>query len=115
MAKKNQEEIAKETALVLKEINNDNKQNQDSTADADANAADPSSQSSTCAVSNNNEDENDHHPYAFHVSGPRNVSSPSWREIIKSSWYLFCFLLYALLISFKLFNRTPNFLICLVV
>ncbi|WOG98380.1 hypothetical protein DCAR_0417721 [Daucus carota subsp. sativus] len=86
MAKKNQEEIAKETALVLKEINNDNKQNQDSTADADANAADPSSQSSTCAVSNNNEDENDHHPYAFHVSGPRNVSSPSWREIIKSSW-----------------------------
>ncbi|KAJ4980654.1 hypothetical protein NE237_031491 [Protea cynaroides] len=26
------------------------------------------------------------HPYAFHVSGPRNVSSPNWRELINSSW-----------------------------
>lgn len=26
------------------------------------------------------------HPYAFHVSGPRNVSSPNWRQIINSSW-----------------------------
>ncbi|CAO2814202.1 unnamed protein product [Amaranthus hypochondriacus] len=26
------------------------------------------------------------HPYAFHVSGPRNLSSPNWRDIISSSW-----------------------------
>lgn len=26
------------------------------------------------------------HPYAFHVSGPRNVSSPNWRELLNSSW-----------------------------
>ncbi|KAJ8534530.1 hypothetical protein K7X08_016258 [Anisodus acutangulus] len=26
------------------------------------------------------------HPYAFHVSGPRNVASPNWRDIINSSW-----------------------------
>ncbi|KAI3836201.1 hypothetical protein MKX03_028180, partial [Papaver bracteatum] len=26
------------------------------------------------------------HPYAFHVSGPRNLSTPSWRDIISSSW-----------------------------
>ncbi|CAO2812835.1 unnamed protein product [Amaranthus hypochondriacus] len=26
------------------------------------------------------------HPYAFHVSGPRNLSSPNWRDIINSSW-----------------------------
>lgn len=26
------------------------------------------------------------HPYAFHVSGPRNVASPNWKEIIISSW-----------------------------
>ncbi|RVW98613.1 hypothetical protein CK203_032140 [Vitis vinifera] len=24
------------------------------------------------------------HPYAFHVSGPRNVSSPNWRDLINS-------------------------------
>ena len=28
----------------------------------------------------------DDHPYAFHVSGPRNVSSPNWRDLINSSW-----------------------------
>lgn len=28
----------------------------------------------------------DHHPYAFHVSGPRNLSSPNWRELLNSSW-----------------------------
>lgn len=28
-----------------------------------------------------------HHPYAFHVSGPRNVASPNWRDLISSSWY----------------------------
>lgn len=33
------------------------------------------------------EDDADHHPYAFHVSGPRNVSSPNWRDLINSSWY----------------------------
>ncbi|XP_037414095.1 GDSL esterase/lipase At4g10955-like [Triticum dicoccoides] len=26
------------------------------------------------------------HPYAFHVSGPRNLPPPNWREIIRSSW-----------------------------
>ncbi|XP_049402760.1 GDSL esterase/lipase At4g10955-like [Solanum stenotomum] len=26
------------------------------------------------------------HPYAFHVSGPRNVASPNWRDLINSSW-----------------------------
>ena len=30
--------------------------------------------------------EEGHHPYAFHVSGPRNVSSPNWRDLISSSW-----------------------------
>ncbi|GMH11945.1 hypothetical protein Nepgr_013786 [Nepenthes gracilis] len=28
----------------------------------------------------------DAHPYAFKVSGPRNVSSPNWRDLINSSW-----------------------------
>ncbi|KAJ0243059.1 Alpha/beta-Hydrolases superfamily protein [Hirschfeldia incana] len=27
-----------------------------------------------------------HHPDAFHVSGPRNVASPNWRDLISSSW-----------------------------
>ncbi|TQD80682.1 hypothetical protein C1H46_033781 [Malus baccata] len=26
------------------------------------------------------------HPYAFHVSGPRNLTSPNWRDLINSSW-----------------------------
>jgi hypothetical protein len=26
------------------------------------------------------------HPYDFHVSGPRNLPLPNWREIIRSSW-----------------------------
>ncbi|GLU03982.1 hypothetical protein SLE2022_211510 [Rubroshorea leprosula] len=26
------------------------------------------------------------HPYAFHVSGPRNVASPNWKDLINSSW-----------------------------
>ncbi|CAH9091091.1 unnamed protein product [Cuscuta epithymum] len=30
--------------------------------------------------------EEESHPYAFHVSGPRNVSSPNWRDLINSSW-----------------------------
>ncbi|THG01150.1 GDSL esterase/lipase At4g10955-like [Camellia sinensis] len=32
------------------------------------------------------EREKAHHPYAFHVSGPRNVASPNWRDLINSSW-----------------------------
>ncbi|XP_042477410.1 GDSL esterase/lipase At4g10955-like [Macadamia integrifolia] len=31
-------------------------------------------------------DSEEAHPYAFHISGPRNVSSPSWRDLINSSW-----------------------------
>ncbi|XP_059294685.1 GDSL esterase/lipase At4g10955-like [Lycium ferocissimum] len=27
-----------------------------------------------------------HHPKAFHVFGPRHISSPRWRELISSSW-----------------------------
>ncbi|KDP24242.1 hypothetical protein JCGZ_26647 [Jatropha curcas] len=30
--------------------------------------------------------EEESHPYAFHVSGPRNVASPNWRDLINSSW-----------------------------
>jgi len=26
------------------------------------------------------------HPYDFHVSGPRNLPPPNWKEIIRSSW-----------------------------
>lgn len=26
------------------------------------------------------------HPYAFQVSGPRNVVSPNWRDLMNSSW-----------------------------
>ncbi|XP_015880071.3 GDSL esterase/lipase At4g10955 [Ziziphus jujuba] len=32
------------------------------------------------------QEEGEAHPYAFHVSGPRNVSSPNWRDLINSSW-----------------------------
>ncbi|XP_059664901.1 GDSL esterase/lipase At4g10955 [Cornus florida] len=32
------------------------------------------------------ERESEAHPYAFHVSGPRNVPSPNWRDLINSSW-----------------------------
>lgn len=35
-----------------------------------------------------------HHPYAFHVSGPRNVASPNWRDLISSSWYDFSLFYY---------------------
>ncbi|KAK9076176.1 hypothetical protein SSX86_004509 [Deinandra increscens subsp. villosa] len=31
-------------------------------------------------------DDEAHHPYAFHVSGPRKVSVPNWRDLINSSW-----------------------------
>lgn len=46
-------------------------------------------------ASNNNNNGNivgggvEAHPYAFHVSGPRNLSSPTWRDIISSSWFVF--------------------------
>lgn len=48
-----------------------------------------------------------HHPYAFHVSGPRNVSSPNWRDLISSSWLVLnnFFNTFALInISFVVFN-----------
>jgi hypothetical protein len=31
------------------------------------------------------------HPYDFHVSGPRNLSAPNWRDLIRSSWLVFSF------------------------
>ncbi|XP_071701377.1 GDSL esterase/lipase At4g10955-like [Rutidosis leptorrhynchoides] len=37
-------------------------------------------------ANNNNENSVIHHPYAFHVSGPRKVSAPNWRDLINSSW-----------------------------
>ncbi|KAJ7960653.1 GDSL esterase/lipase [Quillaja saponaria] len=30
--------------------------------------------------------EEEAHPYSFHVSGPRNLTSPNWRDLINSSW-----------------------------
>ncbi|OUZ99402.1 hypothetical protein BVC80_8057g6 [Macleaya cordata] len=40
-----------------------------------------------CTVEKISEEEvENHHPYAFHVSGPRNLSSPNWRDLISSSW-----------------------------
>ncbi|XP_068667115.1 GDSL esterase/lipase At4g10955-like [Aristolochia californica] len=30
--------------------------------------------------------EQDGHPYDFHVSGPRNLSSPTWRDLVSSNW-----------------------------
>ncbi|XP_047329094.1 GDSL esterase/lipase At4g10955-like isoform X1 [Impatiens glandulifera] len=32
------------------------------------------------------DDHHHHHPYAFHVSGPRNLSSPNWTDLIISTW-----------------------------
>lgn len=47
---------------------------------------------------NENEDEKaivlkeeESHPYSFHVSGPRNVASPNWRDLINSTWLVFDF------------------------
>lgn len=31
------------------------------------------------------------HPYAFHVSGPRNVPSINWRDLINSTWSVLIF------------------------
>ncbi|OAY60673.1 GDSL esterase/lipase At4g10955 [Manihot esculenta] len=43
-----------------------------------------------CKMENHGTDEimaeEEGHPYAFHVSGPRNVASPNWRDLINSSW-----------------------------
>lgn len=30
--------------------------------------------------------ESNHHPYAFHVSGPRKFASPNWKDLFNSSW-----------------------------
>lgn len=30
--------------------------------------------------------EEEAHPYAFHVSGPRNLVNLNWRDVISSSW-----------------------------
>lgn len=38
------------------------------------------------------------HPYAFNVSGPRNVPSINWRYLINSSWSVSNFLLLLLLV-----------------
>lgn len=40
-----------------------------------------------------------YHPYAFQASGPRNVSTPSWRDLINSSW-----LVYSPLSNFRLIS-----------
>ncbi|KNA19725.1 hypothetical protein SOVF_059070 [Spinacia oleracea] len=57
------------------------------------------------------------HPYAFHVSGPRNLSSPNWRDIINSSWkdgnykrtVMACFIQAAYLLELdRQENRTPE-------
>lgn len=37
------------------------------------------------------------HPYDFHVSGPRNLASPNWRDLIRSSWFV------SLLTTIKIF------------
>jgi hypothetical protein len=30
----------------------------------------------------------DHHPWDYHVSGPSDLTSPHWRDLICSSWYM---------------------------
>lgn len=34
------------------------------------------------------EQEDASHPYAFHVSGPRNLTNLNWRDLISSSWWV---------------------------
>lgn len=78
LAKKNnaEETVTDKTVLVSKE-------NKNSAAEgAETEATD----TSACAVCNDNCDDSNH-PYAFHVSGPRKVSSLNWRDLIYSSWY----------------------------
>lgn len=40
------------------------------------------------------------HPYAFHVSGPRNVPSMNWRDLINSTWSVLSFHLLQLFFFF---------------
>lgn len=47
--------------------------------------------------------EEEAHPYAFHVSGPRNVASLNWRDLINSNWLAYAFPSY---LCFKF----PNYL-----
>lgn len=62
MGKRNAEEMKSEVLQVLEENRNrDREENQIVVADVQ-------------------------HPYAFHVSGPRNVPSINWRDIISSTW-----------------------------
>lgn len=28
------------------------------------------------------------HPFDFHVCGPRNISAPNWKDVIRSSWFV---------------------------
>ncbi|KAI3984583.1 hypothetical protein MKX01_040460 [Papaver californicum] len=63
------------------------------------------------------EEKENHHPYAYHVSGPRNISSPNWRDIISSSWkdenyrrtVMACFIQAVYLLELdRQENRTPE-------
>jgi hypothetical protein len=55
--------------------------------------------------------EEEAHPYAFHVSGPRNVASPNWRDLINSSWsVLFIIITTASRFIFSLFVLYQRFL-----
>ncbi|MCL7051205.1 hypothetical protein MKW94_021232 [Papaver nudicaule] len=63
------------------------------------------------------EEQENHHPYAYHVSGPRNLSSPNWRDIISSSWkdenyrrtVIACFIQAVYLLELdRQENRTPE-------
>lgn len=45
-----------------------------------------SSEDENRAVKVMENNKNEGHPYAFHVSGPRKVSPPNWKDIINSSW-----------------------------
>lgn len=38
------------------------------------------------------------HPYAFHVSGPRNVAPLNWRDLINSSWSVLFFFKFNLIV-----------------
>lgn len=70
--KNNAEEIVTDKTTVLV-----SEENKNSVAEAEAEV--------TCAPCSDYCD-NSNHPYAFHVSGPRKVSSPNWRDLINSSW-----------------------------
>lgn len=46
-------------------------------------------------------EKNEAHPYAFHVSGPRNLSNPTWRELLNSSWWTTISFLLSILLNFS--------------